>query len=96
MTFFNMDAKQMFVDGLEFSSSNYDQRVYYKSDERGTVVVAYAVDDFTIFASSPELQCWVISEISRYYPEINIQHELETVLGIEVSRNRTNKTITLK
>ena len=27
MTFFNMDANQMFVDGLEFSSSNYDRRV---------------------------------------------------------------------
>lgn len=26
ITFFNMDAKQMFVDGLEFSSSNHDQR----------------------------------------------------------------------
>ena len=70
MTFFNIDAEQMFVDGLEFSSSNCDQRVYYKRDERGTIVVAHAVDDFTIFASLPELKSWVISEISKYYPEI--------------------------
>ena len=45
---------------------------------------------------SLELKSWVISEISKYYPEITIQHELETVLGIEVTRSRTNKTITLK
>ena len=45
MTFFSMDAKQMFVNGLEFSSSNCDQRVYYKRDERGTILVAHAVDE---------------------------------------------------
>ena len=39
---------------------------------------------------------YIISEISKYYPEITIQLELETVLGIEVTRERTNKTITLK
>ena len=96
MAFFNMDAKHMFIDGLEFSTSNYDRRVYYKRDERSTVIVAHAVDDFTIFASSPELKCWIIREITKYYPDITIQHELETVLGIKVSRDRNNKTIPLK
>ena len=46
----------MFVDGLEFSSSNYDQRVYYKGNERDTIVVSHAVDDFTIFTSSLDLK----------------------------------------
>ena len=96
MTFFNMDVKQMFIDDLEFSQSHYDKRVYYKHDERGTVIIAHAVDDFTVFASSHTLKTWIISEISTRYPEITIQHELETVLGIEVARDRKNKTITLK
>ena len=60
------------------------------------MIVAHAVDDFTIFESSPELKCWIIREVTKYYPDITIQHKLETVLGIEVSRGRTNKTITLK
>ena len=96
MIFFNMDVKQMFIDGLEFSQSHYDKRVYYKHDERGTVIIAHAVDDFTIFASSHTLKTWIISEISTRYPDVTIQHELETVLGIEVSRDRNNRTITLK
>ena len=96
MAFFNMDANHMFIDRLDFSTSNYDRRVYYKRDERGTVIVAHAVDDFTIFTSSPELKSWIIREVTKYYPDITIQHELETVLGIEVSRDRNNKTITLK
>ena len=63
MNFFKLDVKEMFVDGLDFSISNYDGRVYYKCDERGNIVVAHAVDDFTIFASSSELENWIISEI---------------------------------
>ena len=96
MTVFNMDAKEVFVDDLDFSTCNYDREVYYKRDEKGIIVVAHVVDDFTILASSPELKRWIISEISKFCPDITIQHELKTVLGIDVNRDRTKMTITLK
>ena len=55
MTFFNMDIKEMFVNGMNFAISNYDQRVYYRHDDRGTIKVACAVDDFAILALTPSL-----------------------------------------
>ena len=63
MSYFNLDVKGMFTDRIDFVLSIYDQRVYYHHDERGTVVVANKVDDFTILASSLELQQWTITEI---------------------------------
>ena len=48
MNYFNLDVKEIFVDGVNFAISNYDRRVYFKIDHRGIVVVAHAVDDLTI------------------------------------------------
>ena len=46
----------MNVDGMDFSIWNYDQRVYFKHDHCETIVVAQAVDDFTILASTSSLK----------------------------------------
>ena len=96
MNFFNLHIKDMFIDKLDFSISNNDRKEYYKKDHQGIVVVAHAVDDLTILASTPQLKIWTINEICKYYTEITIQGDLETVLRLEVSRDRPSKTITLK
>ena len=96
MTFFNMDIKEMFVNGMNFAISNYDQRVYYRHDDRGTIKVACAVDDFAILALTPSLQQWTIEEIKKIHPDKTIQLELDTLLELEVCRDRVKPTVTLK
>ena len=91
-----LDVKEMFIDKMEFAISNYDHKVYYRHDARGTIITAHAVDDFTILASPKELKHWTIIEIRKVYPDITIQDEIETMLGLEVSRDRPNRTITLR
>ena len=86
----------MFIDNMEFSISKYDLKVYYRHDTRGTVITAHAADDFTIFASSKELKYWTINEIRKVYPDITVQDEIETFPGLEISRDRNKRTITLK
>ena len=51
MNHFNLDVKEMIVDKMDVVISNYDQRVFYCHDERGSVVVAHTADDFTTLAS---------------------------------------------
>ena len=80
MNYFNLDVKEMFVDKMNFSISNYDGRVYYRIDHRGTIVVAHAVDDFTILASTPILKQWTIDKIKTFYPDITIQDEIDISL----------------
>ena len=46
--------------------------------------------------STSQLKLWTLHEIRKDYSEITIQDDLETVLGLEVSRDRSAKTITLK
>ena len=41
MSHFNLDVKEVFGDKMEFSISNYDQKVYHCHNERGSVVVAH-------------------------------------------------------
>lgn len=81
MNFFNLDVKEMFVDKLNFSISNYDGKVYYKMDLKGIIVVAHAVDDFTILSFTP---------ISLFRTKI------KQFWDLEVSRDRLKKIITLK
>lgn len=68
----------MFADTMRFAISNYDQIVYFKIDHRENVVMAHAVDDFTIFASNSTLKNWIITEIKKIYPDITIQDERNT------------------
>ena len=56
MNYFNLDIKEMFIDGMDFSISNNDRKVYYKMDDQGIIVVAHAVDDLTILASTMDYQ----------------------------------------
>ena len=65
-------------------------------DYQGIIVVARAVDDLTILASTSQLKLWTINEIRKYYSEVTIQDDLENVLGLEVSHDRSEKTIALK
>ena len=56
MNYFNLDIKEMVIDGMDFSISNNDRKVYYKMDDQGIIVVAHAVDDLTILASTMDYQ----------------------------------------
>ena len=60
------------------------------------IVVAHVVDNLTILTSNFQLKLWTINGIRKYYSEITIQDDLENILGLEVSRDRSAKTITLK
>ena len=63
MNYFNLDIKEIFIDGMNFSISDYDRKVYCK----GIILVAHAVDDLTILASTSQLKLWTINEIRKYY-----------------------------
>ena len=96
ISYLNLHVKEMYIDKMDFAISNYDQRKYRRHDERGSVVVTHAVDNFTILASSPVSQQLTIEEIREVYPDITTHDPLDTFLGLEVTRDRLKSSITLK
>ena len=39
MNCFNLDFKEMIINGMDFSISNYDKKVYYKMDHQGIIML---------------------------------------------------------
>jgi hypothetical protein len=83
------------VTELGFTRCEVDQAVFFKRDENEKLsVVVVHVDDCTIAASSLELVEDLKTRMKEHV-EITDMGELHWLLGIEVKRNREERTISL-
>ena len=86
---------QILVDELKFTRCEVDQAVFFKREDDGKLsVVAVHVDDCTIAASSLALVEDLKRRMSEHV-EITDMGELHWLLGIEVKRDREERTISL-
>jgi len=86
---------EILIDELGFTQCSVDQAIYFRRRTPGElVIVVVHVDDCTIAATSlkeiNEFKCDI-----RKYVEITDLSELHWLLGIEVTRNRDECTISL-
>ena len=77
---------------LAFSRCDVDQAVFFQRNSEGSTIVLVHVDDCTIAASSTKLVGHFKAKISKHV-EITDLGELHWLLGIEVRRNREQRTI---
>ena len=94
---FNKDSTEVLLD-LGFVPTNYDSNVFVLHHPTfGRAILGRAVDDMPTLlrASSPELKQLIIDGISSVYT-ITIDDPLTTCFGIEVDRDRPNRTLTLR
>jgi hypothetical protein len=86
---------EILVDELGFTQCAVDQVVFFKSEVSGErVIVVVHVDDCTIAASSLGLVI-AFKDNVRKHVEITDLGELHWLLGIEVSCNRDERTLSL-
>lgn len=79
---------------LLFSRCDVDQAVFYRHTNAATMIVLVHVDDCTIAATAPALVNQFKAGISKHV-EITDHGELHWLLGMEVKRDRENRTIHL-
>jgi hypothetical protein len=82
------------MEKLGFKRCEVDQAVFIHRDGEKIVIIAVHVDDLMIAASGKELMDKVKRELSREL-DITDQGEIHWLLGIEIKRDRDNKTISL-
>jgi hypothetical protein len=86
---------EILVDKLGFTQCDVDQAVFFTRTEAGElIIIVIHVDDCTIAASSIDA-INRLKEQLRTHVEITDLGELHWLLGIEVTRNRDNHTISL-
>ena len=79
---------------LNLTRSAVDHGVFYSHDNEGTTIVCSSTDDFAIVASSPQRMSKLKAGLSQHF-EMSDLGELAWLLGIQVQRDRTSKTISL-
>ena len=82
------------LDGIGFKRSNYDHGVFYAQISAGLVVLAIHVDDCTITGNTQALLDTFKVKINARYTMTDLG-PISWLLGIGVTRNRKNRTITL-
>ena len=86
---------EILVDKLGLTQCDVDQAVFFTRTKAGElIIIVVHVDDCTIAASSINT-ILRIKEQLRAHVEITDLGELHWLLGIEVTRNRDNRTISL-
>ena len=79
---------------LGLTRCSVDQAVFYRRDGKLIVVIAVHVDDCTIAASTKALVREVKSTLNKHV-EVTDLGEVHWLLGIEVTRDREARTISL-
>ena len=82
------------LDGIGFKRSNYDHGVFYAQISAGLVVLAIHIDDCTITGNTQALLDTFKVKINARYTMTDLG-PISWLLGIGVTRNRKNRTITL-
>lgn len=86
---------EILVEKLGFTQCEVDQAVFFKKAKTGErIIIVVHVDDCTLAASSLDLIAQLKNDI-RAHVEITDLGELHWLLGIEVTRNRDHRTISL-
>ena len=76
--------------------SKFDPNLYYINNSLGKAFIPTIVDDMpTMYAGGDPMLKFLTDGLSEIF-EITCENPLQTVLGMEISRDRLNKTITLK
>ena len=85
---------KILVKSLGFKLCEVDQAVFIKQGDKTVTIIVVHIDDCTIATSSLSLVVELKTQI-RKHVEIMDLGELHWLLGIEVTRNREERTITL-
>ena len=85
---------EILVKNLGFKLCEVDQAVFIKRGDKTVTIIVVHVDDCTIAASSLSLVVELKAQIRKHI-EITDLGELHWLLGIEVTRNREERTIAL-
>ena len=92
---FGADLHELLTD-IGFTPTNFDSCVYVLRHALGTVILATAVDDMPAFLSGPPaLKDYVLAGLRKNY-NIKVEDPMRTVLGLEITRDRPNKLVTLR
>ena len=88
------EVKDFFV-GIGYSVSIADEAVFYKIEEDKFTFVAAATDDFTIVADSSDTANSLIhNQLAKRF-EISDLGPINWLLGVSITRNLGNRTISL-
>jgi hypothetical protein len=82
------------VDNLGFTQCDVDQAVFFSRSESELVVIVVHVDDCTIAMSSINGIAKVKEQMRKHIKIMDLR-ELHWLLGIEVSHNQDNRTLSL-
>ena len=80
--------------GLGFTRSHADHSVFYVSGGDNSIIVAVSVDDMTMAAKRMATIDWLKAELSKRF-EITDLGDIHWLLGVKITRDRQNRTITL-
>lgn len=80
------------MEKLGFRRCDVDQAVFYKHDVRGITIILVHVDDCTIAATSTDLVHEFKDSVRKHF-EISDLGELHWLLGIEIKRQREQRTL---
>lgn len=90
----NVKFNEVFVDSLSYTRLQSDFCVYIRRNSDGLVIVIIHVDDSTILASPPSIMPAAKEEISKLLT-ISDLGPSKTFLGLQIERDRSQKTITI-
>ena len=89
------DMKEVLIQ-MGAKPTNFDPDVYVVENDIGKAILAVAVDDIpTIYTGGEKMKNFIKDAISKTY-NITIESPAKTILGIELERDRSDRTITLK
>jgi hypothetical protein len=77
-----------------YSVSHADEAIFYKFNGDDYTIVAAATDDFTIIGNSTESTSLIKKQLSKHF-EITDMGDISWLLGVSISRNIDEKTISL-
>lgn len=91
-----LELKETMVDKLGFTCISVDRGVYTKhnTETNEHLIVAVATDDFNMISNLQNVMDNFVSDFGKHY-EITDLGETHFLLGFEIQRNRTARTISI-
>ena len=80
---------------LSFKVSVADEAIFYKVNGKRFLVLATTTDDFTIVTNSHVLSTKTKAQLNHHFELIDLS-DINWLLGVSVTHNLENKTITLE
>ena len=84
------------LEQLGFSRTYSDPCIYVRTTGKNRTYMALYVDDLLITGSSNELILQLENDIESHVTKLTRKGDIQKFLGVEVSRDRTARTITLR